>query len=329
MARRKKQQSIIEIALTGNWKVSATFAISLSIVTYIILPAITNPIIKSISPSLQLLGLTLICVFGLVSAFKLIKQLTTSKPFSTRNIGILKVNKENFGLSNDTEAVTKNSKGDSTHLLVDPPITQPNLPINWSLELIREIEWKKFEELCTAYYLEKGMRAEATSLGADGGIDIKIYQDNSDLPTSIAQCKSWNNKFIGVKEIREFLGVMSHEKIAKGFYMTTSEYTSDAKEIAKSNQITLITGEMLLMMIKRLPEESQERLLSIATEGDYTTPSCSSCGVKMIRRAGKKGEFWGCKNYPRCRHMLHIKKQKILGNYNQNNIPSVANSLLY
>jgi len=166
-------------------------------------------------------------------------------------------------------------------------------PGDWSLKLIQDIEWKKFEELSTAYYIEKGIKAEATSLGADGGIDIKLYQDDSGNPTSIVQCKAWNTRFVGVKEIREFLGVMSHEKIAKGFYMASGKYSDDAKEIAKANRITMITGEMLLMMIKRLPDDAQKRLLDQATEGDYTTPSCPSCGSKMIKRSGKRGEFWG------------------------------------
>lgn len=29
---------------------------------------------------------------------------------------------------------------------------------------------------------------------------------------------------------------------------------------------------------------------------------CPECGGELIRRKGKFGEFWGCGNYPRCRH---------------------------
>ena len=126
----------------------------------------------------------------------------------------------------------------------------------WSLKLIQELEWKKFEELSLAYYLEKGIRAETTSLGADGGIDIKLFQDGSEKPTTIIQCKSWASQ-VTVKQVREFLGVMTHEKIVKGFCMTSSSYTNDAIEFAKANKITLISGEMLLMMIQRLTIESQ------------------------------------------------------------------------
>jgi restriction system protein len=147
-----------------------------------------------------------------------------------------------------------------------------------------------------------------TSLGADGGIDIKLFQDDSEVPTAIVQCKAWNSKLVGVKPIREFLGVMSHEKISKGFFMASGVYSDDAKEIANANGITLINGVMFLAMIKHLSEDAQLRLLSLVTSGEFTTPSCPSCGIKLVRRTSKRGDFWGCQNYPKCRQMLNMTK---------------------
>ncbi|MGB8857191.1 MAG: topoisomerase DNA-binding C4 zinc finger domain-containing protein [Burkholderiales bacterium] len=45
----------------------------------------------------------------------------------------------------------------------------------------------------------------------------------------------------------------------------------------------------------------------MATEGEYSTPSCPSCGIKMLIRSGRQGNFWGCKNFPRCRQILHVR----------------------
>lgn len=59
----------------------------------------------------------------------------------------------------------------------------------------------------------------------------------------------------------------------------------------------------------RLPAAAQLQLLAFATEGDYTTPSCPSCGVKMIKRESKRGVFWGCRHYPRCRQMLGVRRE--------------------
>jgi len=181
-------------------------------------------------------------------------------------------------------------------------------PTSWSLKLLQEIEWKRFEDLSAAYYLEKGILAKTTSLGAEGGIDIKLYQDNTGNVTSLVQCKAWQNKQISAKEIRKFLKMLKQEKIPKGFFMTSGEFADDAKEIAKANKIILINGEMFLSMILRLPEISQKKLLELAIAGDYKTPTCPACRVKMIKKEGKREEFWGCKNHPKCKQTIFVKK---------------------
>ena len=182
-------------------------------------------------------------------------------------------------------------------------------PQVWSLDLLSAIEWKRFEDLAAEYYREKGIRCETTSLGADGGIDLKLFHDDSGKPTTIVQCKAWAGRMVGVKPVRELRGVMASEQVEKGFFMTSSTYSDDAKEFARKNQITLIDAALFLMMIKRLPQEAQQRLLRFATQGDYMTPTCPTCGVKMVKRNGSRGAFWGCKNYPRCKQILNFGRQ--------------------
>lgn len=193
------------------------------------------------------------------------------------------------------------------------PGGQAEKPAEWSIEVIRDIEWKRFEDVCQQFYETKGIKSATTALGPDGGIDIRLYQDDTGRATSIVQCKAWGERFVGVKPVRELLGVMTHEKIVKAFFMTSGRFTDDAKEVAKSNRITLIDGEMLLMMINRLPDSDQKSLLEFATDGDYKTPTCPSCGIKMKRVAGKAGrpDFWGCHNYPRCRQKLGVRRDAL------------------
>lgn len=183
-------------------------------------------------------------------------------------------------------------------------------PAEWSIELIRNVEWKRFEDVCQQFYELKGIRSETTALGPDGGIDIRLFQDDSGKPTSIVQCKAWGERYVGVKPVRELLGVMTHEKVGKAFFMTSGAYTSEAKAIAEANCITLIDGAMLLMLIQRLPTQDRERLLSFATEGDYMTPTCPTCGLKMhaVKGKGDRPDFWGCRSYPRCRQKLGMRR---------------------
>lgn len=186
-------------------------------------------------------------------------------------------------------------------------------PSAWSLDLIRDLEWKRFEDVCQQFYEKKGIRSETTALGPDGGIDIRLYQDDTGLPTSIVQCKAWGERFVGVKSVRELLGVMTHEKIGKAFFMTSGSYSDEAKVVAQANRITLIDGTMLLMMIQRLPAEERDNLLAFATAGDYATPTCPTCGVKMkaIPSTAGRPDFWGCRNYPRCHQKLGMRRTQV------------------
>ena len=97
-----------------------------------------------------------------------------------------------------------------------------------------------------------------------------------------------------MKPVRELLGVMVHNKVETGVFLTTSGFTADAVEFAKGHKIALGTGEQLLGKLKALPDEPRRQLLEVAVEGDWTTPSCPSCGTKMVERQGGGKSFWGC-----------------------------------
>jgi len=114
---------------------------------------------------------------------------------------------------------------------------------------------------------------------------------------------------VGVKPVRELFGVMAAEGVLQGVFMTTGEFTAEAKKFAKGKKLVLASGSSFLQSIQSMSEENQAALLKVATEGDYTTPTCVSCDVKMKLRISKKGKnigarFWGCSNFPRCKKQL-------------------------
>ena len=183
-------------------------------------------------------------------------------------------------------------------------------PTAWSLELLQSIEWKRFEELCAAVFNEINLLARNTPLGADGGIDIELYDKKSpETLVAIAQCKAWS-KPVGVKGIREFYGVMVVAKVSSAYFVTTSSFTEDAMKFSRKSEVTLIDGLTLLKLIKSRLQDQIDALFKLATEGDYRTPTCPACGQKLLtRKASKTGdEFWGCRSYPRCKGKLNMKK---------------------
>lgn len=180
-------------------------------------------------------------------------------------------------------------------------------PDTWSLELLRAIDWKRFEELCAEYFRLCGFRAITQSHGADGGIDIRLCAASD--PTKVVnlvQCKRWNDRPVGLRELREFLGVMTANKLQRGTFVTSSTFNAEGAAFAASNKIHMLDGEEFLKRILDRPVADQQRLLEVATEGDYLTPTCPSCGIKLVKRQnGKDGsEFWSCSTFPRCRYKL-------------------------
>mgnify|MGYP006284710423 FL=1 len=145
-------------------------------------------------------------------------------------------------------------------------------------------------------------------------MDVLLYgESDPEKVLGIVQCKAWREKLVGVKEIRELLGLMTAQGCPMGVYITTSSYTPDAKAFAEGKHIKLMDTGQLLQLIQELPSESQALLLEKTTEGDYTTPSCPNCGTKLVSRTSRKGKnagqfFWGCPNFPGCRYTMPFGK---------------------
>ena len=144
----------------------------------------------------------------------------------------------------------------------------PIKPTEWSIEVIKNIKLEKFMGVCLRFYQESGIHSERIAPGLDRGIDILLYQNDTETPTAIVKCATCGTGPIEPRSIRELLGVMTHENIAKAFFVTGGHFSEEAKTIAGCHRITLINGGMLLMMINRLPEEKKHSLLEFATEDD-------------------------------------------------------------
>lgn len=196
---------------------------------------------------------------------------------------------------------------------VGRPLPQHQVANGWTPEILGVLEWKRFETVCAEFFRLTGYVAKETGFGADGGIDIWVYKEGDERPFGIVQCKAWNASRVGVTLVRELCGVMSHENIANGMLVTSGLFTSEALAFAEGKRIRMISGDNLLAKIRHLSAEKQFALLQIALEGDYWTPTCSHCGIKMLMKQGVGGKksFWGCVNFPKCKATLVYKQESI------------------
>jgi restriction system protein len=173
----------------------------------------------------------------------------------------------------------------------------------WSPELLKQLEWRRFEELCVAYYEAIGLyRIEKSA--AEGGIHIYLRDKASERITTIVQCKPWDAYRVGAKAVRELRAALMAAKVSEGVLLTSGRFTQEAASAAAKEGVQLLDGAALLERIAALPAETSMALLKIATQGDFVTPTCPICSVKMVsRQSTREGrKFWGCKNYPGCKH---------------------------
>jgi restriction system protein len=173
----------------------------------------------------------------------------------------------------------------------------------WTLELLKRIEWRRFEELYVAYFQALGFRAQAVPSRADGGADISLAAEGSESASILVRCKAWDTYTVGIQPLRALRAAMTSGKYAEGVFVTSGRFTREARDYAAREQIHLIDGPELLGKIGGLVPEKALALLKFTTQGEFLTPTCPSCGIKMISRKSTPGgrNFWACRNYPRCK----------------------------
>lgn len=185
------------------------------------------------------------------------------------------------------------------------------LPQSWSESVLQIIEWKRFEVVCREFLKMTGHEAHETNVGADGGVDIRVTKPGDEVFRGIVQCKAWNAFRAGVKPVRELYGVKVAEKAKAAMLITSGMFTAEAEEFAKG-KVKLVSGRKFVELIRKLTSEKQQGLLEIALEGDFRTPTCPRCDIKMVLRKSQNGknssgQFWGCSRYPRCKQTLVYK----------------------
>ena len=192
-----------------------------------------------------------------------------------------------------------NRRGESPRLSA----ARARFDTRWSAELLKQLEWRRFEELCVAYYQALGFTTHVTKAGAESGVDILLHARGAEAASSIARCKAWDAYRVGVKPVHELRSAMAAAAVGEAVLLTSGRFTQAAIELAAKEHIELVDGTVLLDKLAALPPEKALGLLKFATQGDFLTPTCPCCSIKMMPRQSTQGgrKFWGCRNYPQCK----------------------------
>lgn len=171
------------------------------------------------------------------------------------------------------------------------------LELHQTMRDIRALGWREFEDLVAAVYQANGYDVEARGGDmADGGIDLVVRKGNGRW---IVQCKHYRDQWVGVRPIRELLGVVTAQKANGGVFVASGVFDESAKAFAKeTDQLELIGGEQLLDLVGR------------STNGSAFA-KCPDCGSVMREKAGRYGAFLSCVNFPACRGSKAVPRTQL------------------
>lgn len=119
------------------------------------------------------------------------------------------------------------------------------------LERVKKCSPQFFERLVILLLVRMGYggslkdAGQAIGKSKDGGVDGVIRQDKLGLDNIYIQAKRWSDKAVGSPDIDQFAGALSKMKATKGIFITTSNFTKDARASVYSSRIILIDGIQL------------------------------------------------------------------------------------
>ncbi|MGM0558833.1 MAG: restriction endonuclease, partial [Myxococcota bacterium] len=107
----------------------------------------------------------------------------------------------------------------------------------------------------------------------DGGIDGVISLDRLGLEKVYVQAKRWKDNTVGRPDVQAFSGALRGNQASKGVFITTSTFSSHARDFARtvSDSIVLVDGDLLtsLMIEHGVGVQTRQTIKVVDTDRDY------------------------------------------------------------
>jgi restriction system protein len=144
------------------------------------------------------------------------------------------------------------------------------------LEAVKQATPKFFEHLVVDLLVKMGYGGNRTDAGqalgktGDGGIDGIINEDRLGLDVIYIQAKRWEGT-VGRPDIQRFAGALQGQRAKKGVFITTSNFSREAKEYA-----ALIETRIILIDGTRLAELMVEHNIGVSIVETYEVKKLDS-----------------------------------------------------
>jgi restriction system protein len=108
----------------------------------------------------------------------------------------------------------------------------------------------EFESLVRDLFQKMGHDTKQTRPSRDGGVDCVAFDTRPIVGGRVViQAKRYRH-VVGVSAVRDLYGTTQNERANKGILITTSHYTSAARQFAKELPLQLIDGAGLLSLLE-------------------------------------------------------------------------------
>ena len=184
-----------------------------------------------------------------------------------------KPEQSNAGQSEEIETMTPTEQMDAAFKTINDDLSAD------LLQKVLEMSPTFFEKLVLDLLLSMGFgsknkeMAVVTPTSHDNGVDGIIPEDPLGLDKIYIQAKRYTDNPVSKPEIHKFIGALDEQKATKGVFITTSKFTSGAKETAEkaSKKIVLIDGKTLAdLMIEYNVGVSEKKVYEVKKlDSDY------------------------------------------------------------
>jgi len=114
-----------------------------------------------------------------------------------------------------------------------------------SRELLLALSPQEFEQHVGHLFEALGYEVTLTPKSNDEGVDIYLKKDNRG---AIVQCKRYTTAKVSRPAIQQLFGVLRHKRANEAFFVTTGEFSRQAREFAANKPIHLVDLEKLVQM---------------------------------------------------------------------------------
>lgn len=172
-----------------------------------------------------------------------------------------------------------------------------------SLQLLRHLEWKRFELLVQRYYETGGLRVTGVAGGV--GFNLQLHRGDEAQPFSLVHCHPSEGRPVQLEAVTA-LAAEARDSGVEVVFVTSGNFSPGAQAFAQTKRISLITGDTFTARFNAVAPKRRAEILDEVMAGDYTTPSCRQCDVKLVLADEVEGRSptWNCPRAPRCTFSL-------------------------